>query len=107
MIFLWYQMHQSLSMTRTAKTTAYQENNAIFWPPALGFEYLSKNKPVNDNINLLKWSMHELRASSYTRAVSENCKKRTSVFFYRRWFQLEKGLKTSLKNQFVVQNLSL
>ncbi|XP_044582939.1 ribonuclease Oy-like [Cotesia glomerata] len=72
---------------------------SIFWPPALGYQYLSKNKPVNDNINRLKWSIHGLWPSSYTGAVPENCKKRKSVSFNQHRFQREKGLRTSLENK--------
>ncbi|XP_074096088.1 uncharacterized protein LOC141525473 [Cotesia typhae] len=72
---------------------------SIFWPPALGYEYLFKNKPVNDNINLLKWSIHGLWPSSYTGAIPENCKKRTSVTFNHHRFQREKGLRTKLETK--------
>ncbi|XP_008547294.1 uncharacterized protein LOC103571073 [Microplitis demolitor] len=72
---------------------------SIFWPPALGFEYISRNKPVNDNINLLKWSIHGLWPATYGEVTPENCKKRTSVSFSQHRLASEKGLRASLESK--------
>ncbi|XP_057336456.1 uncharacterized protein LOC130675015 [Microplitis mediator] len=72
---------------------------SIFWPPALGFEYISKSKPVNDNINLLTWSIHGLWPATYGGTTPENCKKRSSVSFSQHRFNSEKGLRASLENK--------
>ncbi|CAD6239196.1 GSCOCG00008635001-RA-CDS [Cotesia congregata] len=74
---------------------------SLFWPPALGYEYQTKNKPVNDNINTLKWSIHALWPSSHSGIVPENCHKRTSVTFNQYRFEREKGLRASLENKWV------
>ncbi|XP_044582293.1 uncharacterized protein LOC123263515 isoform X3 [Cotesia glomerata] len=74
---------------------------SLFWPPALGYEYKSNNKAINDNVNIARWSVHGLWPSSYGGMTPENCHKRTSVTFNQYRLEREKGLRASLENKWI------